>query len=177
MPKMASVEAGMIPIMADGVLNVDGMDRTVFTPGGKKWKGVVVGLLHLVTWLAAMILVLAGAQTELNKHHEATEHAKTLTWMYGFLVIGIIATIVAHASVARREDKFMAPLLSVVLLFLVGWTNLCGAALLGYSISLKSMTLFNMYLVSNILVALASAMVVAFYVLWQTHGTYGGGYE
>lgn len=175
MPKVASVEAGFLPNMADG--KFDGMDRTVFTVGGKSWKGITIALVHLLTWIGAMVTALAGGQEELKKQTAATEVAKTLSWMYGFLVIGILSTVVAHASVARREDKFVAPLMSVMLLFLVGWTNLCGAALLAYSIMIGNNTLFTVYLVSNILTALGSAMVAAFYVLWQTHGTYGGGYE
>ena len=153
------------------------VERTVLTLGGTEaprfcgmtsW-GLFVALLHVVTWVIAFVMAIL-AHMEMDNTDSVSESAKGLSLGYSTLIWGIVVMVLLHAALAVPTDMLLAPLLSVVLLFMIMIENAMGAALLCYSLTLKNGYLYGLVVAANVFVNLGSAMVVAFYVLWSHRG-------
>lgn len=173
MKKPAAVGGPVIPDFS----NKWRMDTTVLTLGFNQktywWTGIAVAVLHACTWLTAMIMILVWANSELDKISGVTNDSpvKMLGNVYAFFILGILAMVIAHAATARKDDGVYATLTSVMLLTMVAFENTLGCAYLAFSLSTENaQDLYSAVLVSQLIVSLGSAMIVAFYVNWSHRG-------
>lgn len=169
------------------------IETTVLTIGGGHRKSVPVAILHVMTWVAALLVTLIGTYAELDelskppKVHNTTNHTtnaatqdefmkppqaiKELTLAYGLAILAVLVLVLVHTALAEKDDKWLAPLISMVLLFVVIFENIIGCAVLTYTVtSGLSDRLISSAIASSGLVALGSAMIIAFYVNWSHKG-------
>ena len=160
---------GAYGVMPD--VNTGELETTVLSVGGKSWGGALVALLHAITWLIALIVIFAWSIPALDNVANATESAKMLGFLYGFIIVGILVAVLAHASFVDRKDNGIASIFaSVVLLALVGFENCLGGAYLAYSISVGDSNFYAAAMISELLVCTGSSMIIAFYINWSHRG-------
>lgn len=165
---------GYLNVLPDGEKSYE-TDTTVLTPGSVQTSGgAIIALLHIVTWVVALLLISLWGNSALDKITEATDAAKMLGNVYAFLIIGILVMVVVHSACAIRPEKkaesWFSSLMSVLLLTLVGFENALGVAYLAYSLQLGSSNVYSAAITSQLFVCLGSSMIVAFYVNWSHYG-------
>lgn len=172
-------------------------ETTVLTIGGGdwgNWVSVSVAILHVMTWVAALLVTLLGTYAELDELSKppkvltnATtndtaaltpdviakppEAIKELTLAYGLAILAVVVLVLVHTSCVKKEDAVAGPLISMLLLFVVIFENILGCTVLTYTVaSGLGDKLISLAIASSGLVALGSAMIIAFYVNWSHHG-------
>jgi hypothetical protein len=155
-------------------------EGTVITiDGGGPWS-IAIALVHVATWVTAFFVTMLGTHEELRTHSGVSSQAKALSLGYSLMILVIIVVILFHAGFAKPPNvekyssskliELATPFLSTMLLFTIVFENMLGSAYLSYVIQLSDNdTLYSMTVASNVLVALGSSMVVAFYVMWAKH--------
>tara|TARA_B110001450_G_C17612509_1_gene477848 strand:- start:17 stop:601 length:585 start_codon:yes stop_codon:yes gene_type:complete len=153
-----------------------GIETTVFTVGsaGTPW-GAAIGVLHLLTWLSALIAIFAwgnrGLDEASSSSYSTTVSApcKNLGLWYGIVPIGILVVVVFHSMFAKRQDMFLSTMASVILLWLVFFELSLGCAYLAYSMSVND-DVYSAAMFCQIAVTGGCAMVVTFYVNYTHNG-------
>ena len=165
--KTASIGTyGVLPDMANGYA----LETTVFTVGSPKtFWGFLIGLVHLTTWIMAMVLIFTMGNSALADVPGVTDSAKTLGLLYGLGIVAILVVVVLHAMFAKKEEMFRSTMASMVLLWLVFFELSLGAAYLAYSMS--NADFYGAAIVCNLLVCGGCAMVVTFYVNYTHNGS------
>jgi hypothetical protein len=161
------------PIGKYGVMpdkdNMYALETTVFTVGSAKsgW-GFAIGLVHLITWLAALTLILTIGNNALGDVTGVTDSAKMLGMVYALIIIAILVVVVLHAMFAKKEEAFRSTMASVILLWLVFFELSLGCAYLAYSMSHDDF--YGPAVICHLLVCGGCAMIVAFYVNFTHNG-------
>lgn len=127
-----------------------------------------MALLHAVTWIIAMIMILAWGNNELEKVSGVTDAAKTLGNVYGWFILAILFVVILHSMLAKKDEAFSSTLASVVLFTLVLFELSLGCAYLAYSMS--SDNFYTAAVVCHLLVCAGCAMILAFYVNFTHSG-------
>ena len=145
------------------------LETTVFTVGSPKtFWGAAIGLVHLTTWIVAMVLILAFGNSVVADVTGVTDSAKILGNFYGFLIIAILVVVVCHAMFAKKEEIFRSTMASVILLWLVFFELSLGCAYLAYSMSHNNF--YGLAIICHLFVCGGCAMIVAFYVNFTHNG-------
>ena len=71
------------------------MPTTVLTVGGGNYVGLAFLIIHVLTWILAMILIGAWGNNELSKINGATDAAKMLGTVYMLFIIGILVMVLS----------------------------------------------------------------------------------
>ena len=147
------------------------------TPGGDNgyaWFGIVIFGVHVLTWIVAVILAFV-ASGSVSNHAGASDDAKMIALFTAIAEIVTVVFILTHALFARKEDKVIAPLLTVFVLFGVIVSNGYGFVTAAHSLNLATGdSPFGIALGSLIVCNLASAMAMSFLLLWQSYGNLAG---
>lgn len=162
-----TVEIGKYGVLPDP-FPAGELESTVLSVGGVKGGGGLVALLHAITWIAAMIMILAWGNSELGKVTNVTDAAKTLGNVYGWFIVAILVVVILHSMLAKKEEPFSSTLASVVLFTLVLFELSLGCAYLAYSMS--SDNFYTAAVVCHFLVCAGCAMILAFYVNFTHNG-------
>ena len=141
-----------------------GDKKTVLTMQGPGMTSDIMAIVHVTTWLSALIMIAAWGNSELTKLANVNDSAIILGWVYFSFILAILAVIVLHATLVIPEDTFLFPLASAVLLTLVGFANIMGCAYLSYALSMPSPHFYGAALVIQLFVGVASGIVVTLYV-------------
>lgn len=173
--KSADVGLGGLPAPdSDGTWKVE---RTIITPGGDgdyACFGVTIFALHVITWLVAIILSFV-ASGEISNHAGASDDTKMIALFTAIAEIVSVLFVITHSLFARKEDKVVAPLLTMLVLFALFVCNGYGFITAAQSLNLTTGgSPFGIALGSLIVCNLASAMAVSFLLLWQSHGNLEG---
>ena len=163
--KSADVGTGIIP-------NRDAsFDITVFNAGGKSPWGIIVAILHVVTWVFAGLYGWWAAQ-EINKDSvAATDQAKALAYIPPWTYVGIVGMVVLHASL-QSKDGWSAPFSGIFLMAVLVISAIVSSSVLTIA-SAASEAAYDNSIISCILASFGSGMVLSFYV----HFTHKGNLE
>lgn len=167
-----AVTANAVEIGKYGVLPVPlvggELESTVLSVGGMKGGGALVALVHALTWILALILILAWGNPELSNVAGVTDTAKTLGNVYGWFIVAIVVLVLLHSMLAKKEEAFSSTLGSVVLLTLVLFEFSLGCAYVSYS--MDSNAFFGPAIVCHLFVCAGCAMLGVFYVNFTHNG-------
>ena len=136
----------------------------MLSPGGDI-KSLFVLLLHVVTWLIAVILIFAWANPELAAiMPPVSPYAKTLGGVYGGVIFGIIVVVLLHSARATRSSGILEQIVAVILVTLVLLELSLGCAYVAVSATLASEAFYSAAMLSHIFVCAGCAMVLTFYI-------------
>ena len=158
---------GFVPDLKTGEI-----ETTVLTSGGSGWIGAVIALIHVATWITAMVLINQWGNKRLSEIAVATATAKTLGDAYLWIILGILTLVLIHASTAKR-DEYASTLASMLLLWSLAFENSLGVAYVSYALVLGDSQFYSAAMISQLFVSLGSSMIVAFYVNWSHRGNVG----
>jgi predicted ferric reductase len=162
-----TVEIGKYGVLPDP-LPAGELESTVLSVGGVKGEGALVAVLHALTWVIALIFILAWGNNELGKVSGVTDAAKTLGNVYGWFIIAIVVVVLLHSMLAKKEEPFSSTLASVVLFTLVLFEFSLGCAYLSYSLSSDSF--YTAAVMCHLVVCAGCAMILTFYVNFTHNG-------
>lgn len=146
------------------------LESTVLTVGGKSWVGLSVALLHAVTWIVAAVVIAAGANGKLATLTNVTPEAHNVSHVYAWFPLPIVAVVLIHAMLAKKEETLSSSIASIVLFTLVLFELSLGGAYIAYSLSTANTELYNWAIVSHLLVCAGCAMILTFYVNFTHNG-------
>ena len=156
------------------------MHVTVFSPGGKLCKWLLVGILHAGCWILAIGL---GSETylKIRDNSTANEQMKTLSLIAPIVYALVVAAVVLHSGCFVPAEKWdpkdpnasVAVLPSVVGAILLGINALAlmvAFAVVATSTVLGDADVYMFAALTGLFVCLASMMVFSFYINVTQYG-------
>lgn len=137
---------------------------TVLTPALESPStSLAIAVLHVITWVATAIM--GGVSYAHMGNISATEQAKTTALLVFITTLLSIFLTLGHASIGRVRT-YLGALTTVVLFFLLFVTNLLESSLVAHTMASSDHTAFSYAVVTQLLLAGASGMVVTFFAYW-----------
>ena len=152
-----------------------GADITVISPVKDKMYSAVITILHVATWITAIVLsfVAHANLTSVTFYDvddkgavglvEPSEASKALSLMQCIMaIVSFLFTALYGALVDKKDPP--APILGALLLATIISTVMISGANLTVTTVVKDMDTYNFSLAAGIMISTASSMVFAFYI-------------
>lgn len=136
-------------------------DVTVVSFGGASPLGIGIAGLHVVTWIAAIVLsFIARFGGNLDS---SSDTVKLMSLVQAICALLSFVATALHSAFVDKDFR-TAPLSGVFLLFVILFTILLSGANLAVTALMTTSDAYNMQVFASLLVVLASSMVISFYI-------------
>ena len=174
---LSSTKSESIGLHAVPYTNSDetGADITVISPVKDKMYNLLVTILHVTTWITAIVLSFVAHDKLTNVKFydvddkgvvglvEPSEACKALSLMQCIMaIVSFLFTALYGALVDKKDPP--APILGALLLAAIVSTIMISGANVTVTTVVKDMETYNFSLDAGIMISTASSMVFAFYI-------------